>query len=151
MATTAQTTTAPPNIDITAEYLRLIEGAGRLLNYAIQSLQQRNKSGTDDLQISADLTIANLVSVQAQTAVSYAASRLDPVSVAALGYELRYINANLPSDHTYLLTDEANLDAAEDAKTGKDSLEDLLGKWLPKWLKNLLKVLNELLSIAFKA
>lgn len=150
MVATIQTPTLPPSIDIAAEYLRLVDGTKHLLDYAVAQLERKGKPGTDDLRNAIDLTSASLTTVQAHTAVAYAASQLDPRTVETLGSELRYINANLPSDNSFLLTDDANAEAAEDAKTGKDSLENLLGKWLPESLKNLLKVLNELLSLAFK-
>ena len=37
-------------------------------------------------------------------------------------------------------------EAAEDAETGKDSLENLLGRWLPDWVAKLLDLLNEILK-----
>jgi hypothetical protein len=39
------------------------------------------------------------------------------------------------------------VDGTEDIKTGKESIEDILGDWLPGWLKHLLKILNEILKL----
>ena len=44
-------------------------------------------------------------------------------------------------------SDGKNAKAFDDAKTVKDSIEDVLGEWLPQWIKKLLKILNELLSL----
>ena len=43
--------------------------------------------------------------------------------------------------------DDDRVDPVWDAKTVKDSLEELLGRWLPDWVKKALKLLNELMSL----
>ena len=58
----------------------------------------------------------------------------------ALMAELAFFNARYSKF-------EPDAKTVEDAKTVKDSLEQLLKKWLPEWVKRALKLLNELLSL----
>ena len=58
----------------------------------------------------------------------------------ALMAELAFFNARYSKF-------EPDAKTVEDAKTVKDSLEQLLKKWLPEWVRKALKLLNELLSL----
>lgn len=151
MAATTHAPTIPLGMSLVDEYLRLILGTKRLLEDGINSLAQKGKSGSEHLRQALELTTERLSSDQAKSAIAYASSKLEPSTIDTLGSELRFVNANLPDDGSSIFDDDARADAAEDAKTGKDSLEEFLKKWLPKWLKQALRVLNELLSIVFKA
>jgi hypothetical protein len=150
MTAVLQTPTIPAGMDVTHEYLRLISGVKVLLEDRVNTLAASEKPGVDHLRNAVALTVARLESEQAKSAVAFAVAQLEPSVADALGSELRYINANLPRDGNFIFDDAAKAEAADDAKTGKGSLEDLLGKWLPEWLKSTLRVLNELLSLAFK-
>ena len=56
--------------------------------------------------------------------------------------ELQSVNTNLPARQTY-----ASDKDEDDARTGKESLEKLLGVKLPDWIKDLLEVQNEIIKL----
>lgn len=63
-----------------------------------------------------------------------AAEALSPEGKVALGWELQFVAESDPL-------------RLEDAKTAKDSIEELIGPVLSTKIKNLLKILNEILKI----
>ena len=92
-------------------------------------------------------TIAALQEDDALTQIELAADRTyksAPKAAMLLQKEFSYITEKSLGR---VVSDAAEGDEAlEDAKTGKDSLEDILED-IPGWLKKLLKVLNEILSL----
>lgn len=130
------------------EYVSLVAGLQIILKNRTASLRQSGRPGAADLEKAVEQLTTDLLSDPAKTAVSYAFTHLDPRVLSPFLLELQYVNANLPPARKYEPYEAKEEDeGAEDAKTAKDSLEDLLGDWLPDWLKKLLKVLNELISI----
>lgn len=159
MSTGTEVTTPAP-----AEAYGAFMGAiDELLGRGIDRLEQRGRREIPLLREHSGRVMERLRSEDAIRIVAGAFESLDPLVSAALCAELHFITSNI-SEGGYLAsrsqgtghaeTDpeaDADAEAAGDAKTGKDSLESLLGTKLPKWLAHLLKVLNELLSIVFKA
>ncbi|MDR7376976.1 hypothetical protein J2X19_001634 [Rhodoferax ferrireducens] len=147
MSTVLQTTTPSP-MD---SYGTLIYAIGVLLERGIGRLEKRGKTKTELLLENSRQVVSRLQSESARTAIANAFAELDPTSADALCAELHYVTSNISTGEYDSPTEEEDADAASDAKTGKDSLESFLGLKMPKWLTQLLKVLNELLSIVFKA
>jgi hypothetical protein len=134
-------------------YFDLIEKIECLLSGAIRS--GARGSNLEILESSVHDVIEGLKSESAKTAIAKAFTELDPIASRVLCAELEYITSTIPcADHSqYANADERireENDAASNVKTGKDSLESLLGDKLPKWLLNLLTLLNEILSLVFK-
>jgi len=121
------------------EYTSFIVACKGLVARRSRKLAQCN---TETLQKAAETICTRLKKPDAINAVERGFEALDEEVREAFYLELQYVNANLTED---VDGSERNVD---DAKTAKDSLEDLLGSWLPDWMKKSLKVLNEVLSLA---
>ncbi|WP_025163914.1 hypothetical protein [Pseudomonas taeanensis] len=144
-------------------YINFIKHVEALVARGFTRLEGRHLQESGTLQESSRKVIDRLKSPSARVAIANAFAQLDPEVEEALVGELQFIIANIQimepdGEHDkhrkhhaiQEVNDEHDQDVASAAKTGKDSLESILGKFLPKWLKNRLKILNEILSIVFK-
>jgi hypothetical protein len=127
-------------------YETLFEELGKLLIKRATSLRDGGRAEAKHLVAAIPDVIADLTSPPAKAAIDYAFTQLDPRVLGPFLLELQYVIARLQALDSFSTAAEED-DAGEDAKTAKDSLEDLLGVWLPDWLKKLLKVLNELIDL----
>ena len=121
------------------EYTSFITACNNLVARRSGQLDRRN---TEKLQEAAEKICARLKTTEALDAVESGFEYIDEEVREVFYLELQYVNANLAEDGNGSERDVG------DAKTAKDSLEDLLGSWLPDWMKKSLKVLNEILSLA---
>ncbi|MFJ4194144.1 hypothetical protein [Pseudomonas sp. NPDC089534] len=145
-------------------YVVFIKHVGALVEHGIRKFENRWLIGREGLNDRFIEVIDRLKSSSAKIAIANAFSQLEPEIEDALVEELKFVIANInftddsvEFEHPEYSSgveeedeEKHDADVASAAKTGKDSLEDILGKWLPKWLKNRLKILNEILSIVFK-
>ena len=123
-------------------YKEFIGNVGEIAKQAIgkRNLPHSSKDALQDLR--RDI-IADLQSTDAVLAVEYAATRLHPRSMSYFLQELQFLNLLYP-----LKSIQGTQKELDDAETGKESIEDLLGVWLPDWLKDWLKILDEILKLA---
>ena len=121
------------------EYETFITACKSLVARKSVQLDRRN---TETLREAARKVCDRLKETEAVRAVEEAFGNLDEVVRETFYLELQYVNANLAEGGN------DNQRDIDDAKTAKDSLEELLGSWLPEWIKKSLTVLNEILSLA---
>ncbi len=119
-------------------YKRFIEACENLV---VRRLEEPCQPSAKHLLESAKQVREGLVDPESLEEVEKAFANLDEVVGKALYYELQYVTEMLNAEGGDYRR------CVDDARTAKDSLEDLFDSWLSDKVKNLLKVLNEILSL----